>query len=78
MEHPDSGKYTIDDRTIDLSEPVTTDTLLGYVVKQVIFFLQQLFDHLTIMGNMIEAPVHVLAIKTVATKHAHELRQRLR
>lgn len=75
LEHPDSGKYTIDDRTIDLSEPVTTDTLLWVRRKTGMVFQQpRMFDHLTIMGNMIEAPVHVLKqSKTVTTKHAHEL-----
>jgi cystine transport system ATP-binding protein len=39
-----------------------------------VFQQPRMFDHLTIMGNMIEAPVHVLKqSKAQATKHAHEL-----
>ncbi len=75
LERPDSGKYTIDDRTIDLSQPLTTETLLWVRHKTGMVFQQpRMFDHLTIMGNMIEAPVHVLKqSKAQETKHAHEL-----
>lgn len=77
LEHPDSGLYTIDDRTIDLSQPVTTDTLLWVRRKTGMVFQQpRMFDHLTILGNIIEAPVHVLKQKKAdATKKAHELLQ---
>lgn len=75
LERPDSGQYTVDDRTLDLSQPLTTETLLWVRRKTGMVFQQpRMFDHLTIMGNMIEAPVHVLKqSKAEATKHAHEL-----
>jgi cystine transport system ATP-binding protein len=75
LEHPDSGLYTIDDRTIDLSQPLTTETLLWTRRKTGMVFQQpRMFDHLTILGNIIEAPVHVLKQdKAEAIERAHEL-----
>ena len=77
LEHPDSGLYTLDDRTIDLSQPITTETLLWVRRKTGMVFQQpRMFDHLTILGNIIEAPVHVLKQnKAEAIAKAHELLQ---
>jgi cystine transport system ATP-binding protein len=75
LETPDSGLYTIDDRTIDLSQPLTTETLLWTRRKTGMVFQQpRMFDHLTILGNIIEAPVHVLKQKKAeAIERAHAL-----
>jgi len=75
LERPDSGLYTLDDRTMDLAQPINTETLLWVRRKTGMVFQQpRMFDHLTIMGNMIEAPVHVLKqSKAEATQKAHEL-----
>jgi len=61
LERPDTGIYKIDDKIIDFSEPISIDTKL-WVRRQTGMVFQQprMFDHLTIMGNLIEAPVHVL------------------
>ncbi|MCB6840494.1 amino acid ABC transporter ATP-binding protein [Weissella viridescens] len=75
LEHPETGEYTIDDRKIDFSEPITKETLLWIRRKTGMVFQQpRMFDHLTVMGNMIEAPVHVLKqSKTDAKANAHDL-----
>ncbi|KRN75951.1 amino acid ABC transporter ATP-binding protein [Weissella minor] len=77
LEHPENGMYTLDDRTIDYSKPVSKDTLLWIRHKTGMVFQQpRMFDHLTVMGNMIEAPVHVLKqSKAEAIEHGHELLQ---
>ncbi|AIG66181.1 amino acid ABC transporter ATP-binding protein [Weissella tructae] len=61
LERPETGLYTIDDKVIDFDQPIATDTKL-WVRRQTGMVFQQprMFDHLTILGNMIEAPVHVL------------------
>ena len=75
LEQPTNGMYTIDDRTIDFSKPVTTETLLWVRRKTGMVFQQpRMFDHLSILKNIIEAPVHVLKQpKAEAIKKAHEL-----
>lgn len=64
LERPDTGLYTIDDKQIDFSEPLDTETKL-WVRRQTGMVFQQprMFDHLTILGNITEAPVQVLKQK---------------
>lgn len=75
LEQPDTGIYTIDDKQIDFSKPLDTDTKL-WVLRQTGMVFQQprMFDHLTILGNITEAPIHVLKQdKASAEKEAREL-----
>lgn len=75
LERPDTGVYTIDDKEIDFSEPLDTDTKL-WVRRQTGMVFQQprMFDHLTILGNITEAPIHVLKQdKKTAESAAREL-----
>lgn len=75
LEQPDTGIYTIDDKQIDFSKPLDTDTKL-WVRRQTGMVFQQprMFDHLTILGNITEAPIHVLKQdKSSAEKEAREL-----
>ena len=75
LEMPDSGQYTIDDQVIDFSRPVSTDVLLKVRrLTGMVFQTPRMFDHLTVLGNLIEAPVHVAKVsKPVATKEAQAL-----
>lgn len=77
LEQPDSGIYTLDNRKIDLSQPITTETLLWVRRKTGMVFQQpRMFDHLTVLGNIIEAPIHVLKhSKSEAIAQATELLQ---
>lgn len=75
LERPDNGVYTIDDKEIDFSEPVATETKL-WVRRQTGMVFQQprMFDHLTILGNITEAPTQVLKQdKKTAEAEAREL-----
>lgn len=75
LEQPDTGIYTIDDKQIDFSKPLDTDIKL-WVRRQTGMVFQQprMFDHLTILGNITEAPIHVLKQdKASAEKEAREL-----
>lgn len=75
LEIPDSGQYTIDDQVIDFSRPVTTEVLLKVRrLTGMVFQTPRMFDHLTVLGNLIEAPVHVAKVsKAVAVKEAQAL-----
>ncbi len=72
LEQADSGLYTIDERTIDFSQPITTETLLWTRRKTGMVFQQpRMFDHLTVLKNIIEAPIQVRKQKKPdAIKHA--------
>lgn len=75
LERPDNGVYRIDDKEIDFSEPVATETKL-WVRRQTGMVFQQprMFDHLTILGNITEAPTQVLKQdKKTAEAEAREL-----
>ncbi|MDR3189978.1 MAG: amino acid ABC transporter ATP-binding protein [Lactobacillaceae bacterium] len=75
LETPDSGLYTIDDVTLDFAQPITQDVLLQVRRKTgMVFQTPRMFDHLTVLGNIIEAPVHVAKMsKQSAISEAHEL-----
>ncbi|MBM7616918.1 cystine transport system ATP-binding protein [Weissella uvarum] len=75
LEEPETGTYTIDDQTINFNEPIDKSTLLWVRRKTGMVFQQpRMFDHLTVLGNIIEAPVHVLKqSKADARKEATKL-----
>ncbi|KRN32183.1 amino acid ABC transporter ATP-binding protein [Weissella halotolerans] len=75
LERPQTGLYTIDERTINFAEHIDTATTLWVRRKTGMVFQQPgMFNQLTILGNVIEAPIHVLKQKKdVAITEAHHL-----
>lgn len=73
LEQPDSGIYTLDDQVIDFSQPITTQTLL-WTRRQTGMVFQQprMFDHLSVLKNITEAPIQVLK-ESKATAQAEAL-----
>lgn len=79
LEKPCTGKLTIADMQCDFSRPIRTDTVQA-LRKQVgmVFQNYNLWPHLTVLENLIEAPIQVLAIKkSSATQKAMLLLNRL-
>jgi ABC-type polar amino acid transport system ATPase subunit len=61
LETPDAGRVTIDDITVDCSRPVPREQQRQLRLRTGMVFQQfHLFPHLTALGNLIEAPLHVL------------------
>lgn len=60
LETADSGRYQFDDLDYDLSHAPTKQQVLAARQKLgIVFQSYNLFPHLTVLGNIIEGPVHV-------------------
>lgn len=60
LETADAGRYQFDDLDYDLSQPLTKQEVLAARQKLgIVFQSYNLFPHLTVLGNIIEGPVHV-------------------
>ncbi|WP_262316509.1 amino acid ABC transporter ATP-binding protein [Lacticaseibacillus parakribbianus] len=75
LETADSGRYRFGDQDLDLSKPVTRQDVLAARRKLgIVFQSYNLFPHLSVLANIIEAPVHVLGqAKAAATATAERL-----
>ncbi|WP_392565334.1 arginine ABC transporter ATP-binding protein ArtP [Utexia brackfieldae] len=79
LEKPTSGKMTIANTTYDFTQPIADDKI-SRLRKNVgmVFQNYNLWPHLTVMENLIEAPCQVLGMqKTIAKQKAAGLLARL-
>lgn len=75
LEKPESGHYYFDDLDIDLSKPISNQTILNIRRHtEMVFQGYNLFPHLSVIKNVMEGPVQVLhKNKIEARKQAAEL-----
>jgi ABC-type polar amino acid transport system ATPase subunit len=80
LETFDSGTLSVDGLTLEAQDSVSRQQVLAQIRRRVGMVFQQfhLFPHLTVLQNIVEAPIHVLRqSRKEAEQHAFQLLDRV-